>query len=44
MSAPDTAAVPGAGWDEAQCTAALARLEQLQAQVKILAYFSACHF
>ncbi|CAO2647752.1 Nn.00g086740.m01.CDS01 [Neocucurbitaria sp. VM-36] len=33
MSAPDSAAQPGAGWDEAQCTAALAQLEQLQAQI-----------
>jgi hypothetical protein len=35
MGAPDVAAQPGAGWDEAQCTAALAQLEQLQAQVRI---------
>ncbi|KAI4657134.1 uncharacterized protein J4E79_007750 [Alternaria viburni] len=33
MGAPDVAAQPGAGWDEAQCTAALAQLEQLQAQI-----------
>ena len=38
MGAPDVAAQPGAGWDEAQCTAALAQLEQLQAQVRLL-----CH-
>lgn len=34
MSASSTAAQPGAGWDEAQCMAALAQLEQLQAQVR----------
>jgi hypothetical protein len=34
MSAPESAAQPGAGWDEAQCMAALAQLEQLQAQVR----------
>ncbi|KAH7380623.1 mediator complex subunit 27-domain-containing protein [Pyrenochaeta sp. MPI-SDFR-AT-0127] len=33
MSPSDAAAQPGAGWDEAQCTAALAQLEQLQAQL-----------
>ncbi|KAF1837282.1 hypothetical protein BDW02DRAFT_157558 [Decorospora gaudefroyi] len=33
MGGPDAAAQPGAGWDEAQCTAALARLEELQAQI-----------
>ncbi|KAJ8117847.1 hypothetical protein OPT61_g1048 [Boeremia exigua] len=33
MSASDAAAQPGAGWDEAQCMAALAQLEQLQAQI-----------
>jgi hypothetical protein len=34
MGVPDVAAQPGAGWDEEQCTAALAHLEQLQAQVR----------
>ncbi|RYN40395.1 hypothetical protein AA0112_g3228 [Alternaria arborescens] len=33
MGATEGAAQPGAGWDEAQCTAALAQLEQLQAQI-----------
>ncbi|KAF2133273.1 hypothetical protein P153DRAFT_381711 [Dothidotthia symphoricarpi CBS 119687] len=33
MAALDSTAQPGAGWDEAQCTAALAQLEQLQAQI-----------
>ncbi|KAF1365287.1 hypothetical protein EJ07DRAFT_96182 [Lizonia empirigonia] len=33
MSATEPAAQPGAGWDEAQCKAALAQLEQLQAQI-----------
>lgn len=33
MSAPDSTAQVGAGWDEAQCMEALAHLEQLQAQV-----------
>ncbi|KAF1842484.1 uncharacterized protein K460DRAFT_409892 [Cucurbitaria berberidis CBS 394.84] len=33
MSTTDLAAQPGPGWDEAQCTAALAHLEQLQAQL-----------
>ena len=35
MSASEPAAQPGAGWDEAQCMAALAQLEQLQAQVRV---------
>lgn len=35
MAAPEVAGDPGAGWDEAQCTAALAQLEQLQAQVSL---------
>lgn len=35
MSVSDSTAQPGAGWDEAQCTAALAQLEQLQAQVRL---------
>jgi hypothetical protein len=34
MGAPDVAAQPGAGWDEEQCTAALAHLERVKAQVK----------
>jgi hypothetical protein len=34
MAAPEIASDPGAGWDEAQCSAALAQLEQLQAQVR----------
>ncbi|KAF2633721.1 hypothetical protein BU25DRAFT_11720 [Macroventuria anomochaeta] len=33
MSASGSTAQPGAGWDEAQCMAALAQLEQLQAQI-----------
>ncbi|KAJ4993029.1 hypothetical protein SVAN01_01381 [Stagonosporopsis vannaccii] len=33
MSAPVSTAQPDAGWDEAQCMAALAQLEQLQAQI-----------
>jgi hypothetical protein len=33
MSTSEPQAVPGAGWNEEQCTAALARLEQLQEQV-----------
>jgi hypothetical protein len=33
MAALDVAGDPGAGWDEAQCTRALAQLEELQAQV-----------
>ncbi|KAF3036054.1 hypothetical protein E8E12_005036 [Didymella heteroderae] len=33
MSAPDSAAQPGADWDDAKCMAALAQLEQLQAQI-----------
>jgi hypothetical protein len=33
MAALDVAGDPGAGWDEAQCTTALAQLEELQAQV-----------
>lgn len=33
MATTESASQPGAGWDEAQCTAALAHLEQLQAQV-----------
>ncbi|KAL1800885.1 hypothetical protein ACET3X_001227 [Alternaria dauci] len=33
MGATEAAAQPGAGWDEAHCTAALAQLEQLQAQI-----------
>ncbi|KAF1947914.1 hypothetical protein EJ02DRAFT_440078 [Clathrospora elynae] len=36
MGAPDSAAQPGADWDEAQCTAALAQLEQVQAQLNDL--------
>ncbi|KAH7401065.1 mediator complex subunit 27-domain-containing protein [Phaeosphaeria sp. MPI-PUGE-AT-0046c] len=36
MAAPQVAGDPGAGWDEAQCTAALAQLEQLQAQINDL--------
>lgn len=36
MSATEPAAQPGAGWDEAQCKAALAQLEQLQTQVRRL--------
>ncbi|KAJ4377654.1 hypothetical protein N0V83_000482 [Neocucurbitaria cava] len=32
MGTTDSAAQPGAGWNEAQCTAALAQLEQLQVQ------------
>jgi len=35
MGATEGEAQPGAGWDEAQCTAALAQLEQLQAQVRL---------
>jgi hypothetical protein len=36
MAGSEAATQSGAGadWDEAQCTAALAQLEQLQAQVK----------
>jgi hypothetical protein len=33
MATLDVAGDPGAGWDEAQCTTALAQLEELQAQV-----------
>lgn len=33
MSATEAQPTPGAGWDEEQCIAALARLEQFQAQV-----------
>ena len=33
MSAPESTAHSTAEWDEAQCTAALAQLEQLQEQV-----------
>lgn len=33
MSAPEAAAQSSATWDEAQCTAALAQLEQLQSQI-----------
>jgi hypothetical protein len=33
MAAPDGVGQPGADWDEAQCTAALALLERLQTQV-----------
>ncbi|KAH6616732.1 hypothetical protein C7974DRAFT_51087 [Boeremia exigua] len=33
MSASDSTAQPGVGWDEAQCMAALAQLEQLQTQI-----------
>ncbi|KAF2852852.1 hypothetical protein T440DRAFT_355142, partial [Plenodomus tracheiphilus IPT5] len=33
MSVADDAGQPGAGWDEAQCTSALAQLERLQAQI-----------
>lgn len=33
MSASDSTAQPGAGWDEVQCMTALAQLEQLQAQI-----------
>ncbi|KAF2828356.1 hypothetical protein CC86DRAFT_192264 [Ophiobolus disseminans] len=33
MAAPDVAPQPGTEWDEAQCTAALALLEHLQAQI-----------
>lgn len=33
MGVPETSAEPSDGWDEAQCTAALAHLEQLQAQI-----------
>jgi len=36
MTVADDAAQPGAGWDEGQCTAALALLEQRQAQVGIM--------
>lgn len=38
MAAAETTSQPGGGWDEAQCTAALAHLEQLQAQVDDLQY------
>jgi hypothetical protein len=34
MAALEVASDPGAGWDEAQCTAALAQLEELQAHVR----------
>jgi hypothetical protein len=34
MGIPDVAAQLDAGWNEAECTAALAKLEQLQAQVR----------
>lgn len=34
MVASEAAGQPGAGWDEAQCIAALAQLEQIQAQVR----------
>ena len=34
MNTQEPTAQPGAGWDEAQCMAALAQLEQLQAQVR----------
>ena len=34
MNTQEPAAQSGAGWDEAQCMAALAQLEQLQAQVR----------
>lgn len=33
MASAETTSEPGAGWDEAQCTAALAQLERLQAQI-----------
>ncbi|KAI2478611.1 Med27 domain containing protein [Pyrenophora tritici-repentis] len=36
MTVANQAAQPGAGWDEAQCTAALALLEQRQAQINDL--------
>ncbi|CAE7213669.1 hypothetical protein PTNB85_07021 [Pyrenophora teres f. teres] len=36
MTVAKEAAQPGAGWDEAQCTAALALLEQRQAQINDL--------
>lgn len=38
MSGEAATAQPGAGWDEAQCTAALAQLERLQQQVNTLKY------
>jgi hypothetical protein len=34
MNTEEPSAQLGAGWDEAQCMAALAQLEQLQAQVR----------
>jgi len=37
MSATDVSGQPSAGWDESQCTAALAQLEQLQSQVRRIA-------
>jgi hypothetical protein len=36
MASNDTPVQPGAGWDEAQCKAALARLEELHGDVSIL--------
>jgi hypothetical protein len=33
MAASEVAVEPGAGWEEEQCTIALAQLEQLQAHV-----------
>jgi hypothetical protein len=33
MEASDTSVGPGVRWNEAQCTSALAQLEQLQTQV-----------
>jgi len=39
MAAAQVAGQPGAEWDEGQCTAALALLEQLQAQVNSRSYF-----
>lgn len=36
MASAESISDPAAGWDEAQCTAALAQMEQLQAQVRNL--------
>lgn len=40
MSATDLSSQPGAGWDESQCTAALAQMEQLQSQVRNIEGYS----